>query len=772
MMSAVRCAAVMLVGVALAALAGSACRSGDASSGAAAATAATAAATPKRPPVAPGTYVASLPSVPGPFAPSLAQIHGGGTVDGNTLGDIDTCASCHPDVTSQWQSGIHSFASFGNPIYRTNVELARKLLGNENSQHCGGCHDAPLEVDGAMRAAIAADDLRAHTGVACRVCHAVRSTTTDGNGSYVLAAGDLFTPNVDDPASVQKHRDAVTVKPLGDELCVACHRGFLSPDVDVPVHLAGIDEPTFWRGSAYTGNGMARIDKVDKQGCIDCHMPEVAAPNEEYSDDKKVRGHFFPGGHTWMASMRDDPAQLARIRAMLVGAASIDVAGAIVPRDAGGNGPATLGGTWHLPADGAPVRPGDALAFDVVVRNRLVGHRFPGGVNDMQDTWIEVEVRDARGKLVASSGLAHEKDAKDHEAHVLRAYPVDDHGNVMEEHELPNFRGIVANHTLAARDSQAVRYALDVPARAALPLEVRARLRHRSRNLIVQGVICREGKTPAGGAFLRQAKEIRDMKVDPCAPQPVTEVARTTAWLGAGADEAARRAGEGARAANGAAPSAPWERSYEHGMGLLGVISERLDEPRQVLEHALAQIPEHAETARSRAMVLAQLAAVAGKQGRTDDALALIDRARALLPPPHPPVLDAIAADATARVWRWADAAKHARAAAEKAPRNTAAWVMLARSLGSLNDDAGALEAAKAGLVWSPRDPDLLRSQATALAGLVGADSALANAALAAFDRFRAPDEAAALRIACANGSARCARERELGHTHPLVPAP
>jgi hypothetical protein len=171
------------------------------------------------------------------------------------------------------------------------VELARTLLGNKASQHCGGCHDAPLEVDGAMLETIAADDLRAHTGVSCRVCHAVRATTTDGNGSYVLAAQELPTPNTDDPASIEAHRKAVTVKPLGDELCVACHRGFLSPDLDVPVHLSGIDEPTFWRSSAYAGNGTGRVDKVDPKGCIDCHMAEVDAPGEEYSADKKVRGH-------------------------------------------------------------------------------------------------------------------------------------------------------------------------------------------------------------------------------------------------------------------------------------------------------------------------------------------------------------------------------------------------------------------------------------------------------------------------------------------------
>ena len=46
-----------------------------------------------------------------------------------------------------------------------------------------------------------------------------------------------------------------------------------------------------------------------------------------------------------------------------------------------------------------------------------------------------------------------------------------------------------------------------------------------------------------------------------------------------------------------------------------------------------------------------------------------------------------------------------------------------------------------------------------------------ADAALAAYDRFRSPDSAAELRIQCAAGSVRCARDREAGHTLVLRPA-
>ncbi len=185
-----------------------------------------------------------------------------------------------------------------------------------------------------------------------------------------------------------------------------------------------------------------------------------------------------------------------------------------------------------------------------------------------------------------------------------------------------------------------------------------------------------------------------------------------------------------------------------------------------MLETALAAVP--ADDKRARAMVLVQLGWVASKQGRVEDALALVAEARPLLPTPGPAVLDAVAADALARVWRWDDAVAPAKACTERAPGNSLAWMLYARVLGSTGDNAGALAAATKGLELAPRDPDLLRSQATALAGLGRPEAA---AALSAYDRFRSPDNSAELRIACAADSKRCARDRELGHIIALTPA-
>jgi len=473
---------------------------------------------------------------------------------------------------------------------------------------------------------------------------------------------------------------------------------------------------------------------------------EPATANELGAKNGTIASHRFLGGHTWMASMRGDDDHLARLTKKLEGVASIDVAAARIEHPGGAR--------WVLPADGAPVAPGSRISLDVVIRNLLVGHRFPGGVLDIQDAWVEVEVTDRQGVRLASSGLTHATDPDDEDTHVLRTLVVDAQGHILEEHEMAAFRTQIATQTLAAREAQATRFAFDVPAKLSplqLPLTVTARLRHRSRTLKLQAAVCREAKTTAGQAFIAGAQGARDVVLDPCKAQPITLIAQTQVELGQGAKMSARPA---------------WERMYEHGMALVGTVSERLEEARTVLETSLAQVP--AGDKKARAMVLVQLGWVASKQGRADDALALIAEARPLLPSPGPAVLDAVAADALARVWRWTEAIAPAKACTERAPENSAAWVLYARVLGSIGDNAGALDAATKGLELVPRDPDLLRSQAMALGALGRPEAA---AALAAYDRFRSPDNSAELRIQCAADSKRCARHREQAQTIVLSPA-
>lgn len=693
-----------------------------------------------------GPAVAALPRPAGRFAPAHTEIATGapGTGDagdtgssaagnapgGRHLADVETCADCHPDVAAQWSSSAHAFASFSNPVYRVAIEQYRAALGAEASRFCGGCHDPALLVDGALDVPVEPRDPRAHTGVSCRVCHGITEVRPDGNGSYTLRDTPIPLPEEGDADSLTRHREAVSRKQIGADLCVPCHRSFLAAETGHPHHLTGMDDVTDWQGSAYTGSGVGRVDDpVPRQDCIGCHMQRAPALlGDAAARDGTVASHVFLGAHTWLAAMRGNARQMESTRAFLQGVASIDV------MDAG-----SRAGTG-----------GSSVAVDVVVRNLGVGHRFPGGVRDAQDTWIELSVRDARGVVIAASGLDHERDPGDTEAHVLRSLVSDEDGEVQWAREVHAFRGPIADHTLAPRDVAVVRYRLDLP--ATQPLEIHARLRHRTRNLMLQRAACADARSPRGRAFDRASADLRGRALDPCAPQPVITLAEQRAWIG----------GAGTPAANqDARPE--WRRRYEQGLGWLNASQEYLDEARPHLLAALERAP--ADDARAQAMVLTALGTLAGRQGRTAEAMEWLDRAGRLVPD-HAAIATS-RGNALARVWRWSEAVAPLQAAAERAPRNRSAHAALAVALGSLARDREALAAARRGLALTPRDEALLRVQALALSALGTTDAA---AALDAFDRFRAPDPATDLRFACATRDPACAREQPPVHEHLLRP--
>jgi tetratricopeptide (TPR) repeat protein len=632
-------------------------------------------------------------------------------------------------------------------VYRVSVDRFRSVVGKDASRFCGGCHDVALLVDGAMSGDVAPADPRAHGGVTCRVCHGVEGARPDGNGSYVLASSGIPIPRDGDDESLRAHKARMALAPLRTaQMCGACHRSFLSPETGNAAHLVGQDELGAWERSVYAGSLAARVDEpVDRAECRGCHMPLEDAPRgDAAAKNGKIRSHRFAGAHTWLAAMRGDETQLEAARAMLRGAASIDVAAAV-----------GADGTRTLPADGAPVAAGRAMTFDVVVRNARVGHRFPGGVVDAQDTWIEVAVRDARGKLLAEAGGGEEASGADPSAHRLRALQTDEQGTPLLARETDLFRTAVYNHTIAPRDAEVVRYRFDAPASldaGALPLRVTARLRHRSRELALARAACADMRTARGAAFAREVRKRTDAPLDPCAPEPVTDVATAEVRVGHGSAAAAPTAGQLA-----------WRRLYDHALGLLHALQEDVDAARPSLERALELAPPGDD--RARAMVLHAMAEVAIREGRTEEALQRLDEAERAAPD-HAAIPHA-RGEALAGVWRWREAAGPLAIAAAASPLDDGVWAHLAVAQGSAGDARAALEATAHGLGLAPRDADLLRVQALALERL-GAPGEEVARAREAFARWRPPDDAPAIKNACATRFPWCALERLPVHVHAM----
>lgn len=677
-----------------------------------------------------------IPRDEGPFHPSLARLVPGDAANVERLADVAACEPCHADTVKAFRASAHARASFDNPWYRSVVDVVRRDVGLSASRHCGGCHDPLLLISGRMDREVEPTDPLATAGVTCLVCHGVTETRSDGNGSYTLRTDEVPIPVVGDEPSTELHRRRLMADPVRSAaLCASCHRGFLGPEEGLAHVVPGIDEPGAWRISAHAGNPSALLDvDLPTRDCRACHMAREASRDDLAAPEGWLLSHRFPGGHTPIASMSGDAAQWDAQLARLADAATLDVA-AVVRSD----------GTRYLPAESAEVRPGETITFDVVVRNTGVGHQFPGGVRDMADTYVEVRLLDARGRVVAEAGTRYER-GEDETAFVLRTRVLDEDGEPELEHLVHRFRALGFDTTVSPRDARVVRYEVALPRRLSaseLPLRVEASLRHRRHGPGSRALACASSRSSRGRAFDRALRRDHRPVLDGCADEPVVELAHASVSLGGGgADAGASR------------PS--WERLFDHALGLSHGLSEHVEDALPSLDRALALL---AATGRDDPAFRARVEALRGRvfvrQGRLDDALHCADVAEGLVGP-HA-ALDRLRGDAYLSVWRFADASRYLARATTRSPSDTALFRDLARARISAGDGPGAFASALSGLALKPRDEGLLRTQAMAVAELLPSQATTAHDA---FVRYREPDEATELRLRCDTRVEHCARDR------------
>jgi hypothetical protein len=428
-----------------------------------------------------------------------------------------------------------------------------------------------------------------------------------------------------------------------------------------------------------------------------------------------VRSHRFLGGHTTLAALENDPDMLARQQAMLAGAVRIDVF-------------ASPGSDRDRPAP-APIeeralRPGSTATLDVVLVNERVGHSFPAGTADVADVWIELTVRDADGRVILQSGLASRDGTVSDDAHRLRVVPVDEHGIPALMRDPHRYRAQAFDTTLPVRAARVVRYEGAIPEDARTPITVRARLLHRRTADPYWSFICRE-RVRAGDAR--------------CPERPITEIARYD---------------------HGPPSQTPrWRRFYDHGRALAEwQVQERVGEAIPSLELARDLHGTHAGP-------WVELARVALRQSRTDDAWSLLARAEQI--DPRSPVPDYLRAMASADVWRFRDTIAPLLRVRQAMPRYPRAIEMLANAIGLEGHHEQALGLLFEGMRIDPERPLMLNLLAVELDALGAAEES--RYAREAYERHRFHDGVPRLRTLCKRDVPYCQRESEPVHTHPLA---
>jgi len=292
------------------------------------------------------------------------------------------------------------------------------------------------------------------------------------------------------------------------EFCSTCHKVHL----DVPVNhyrwVRGFNEYDNWQASGVSGQGARSFYYPPKpQQCADCHMPTESS-HDAGNVNGVVHSHRFPGANTALPVANEDAEQLKLTESFLKsGALTVDIfalSPARLPLKPGATSQSELATTFAVgeeaetkiaPGAGGevvpvtaplnlvrpPLRRGDTVRVDVVVRTKKVGHFFPGGTVDAYDTWLELKGTDDKGQTIFWSGMVEDsgKGPVEKGAHFYRSLQIDAHGNPINKRNAWATRAVVYVRLIPPGAADTVHYRMSIPQNAGNNITLHARLCYR-----------------------------------------------------------------------------------------------------------------------------------------------------------------------------------------------------------------------------------------------------------------------------------------------------
>ena len=120
-----------------------------------------------------------------------------------------------------------------------------------------------------------------------------------------------------------------------------------------------------------------------------------------------------------------------------------------------------------MPAIEGPLNiPGSEIAIKAVVTSNKVGHDFPTGPLDIIQSWVEVNVADADGRVIYASGAVDDRHFIQPGAFMFKAEPVDQYGNLIDRHNLWEMVGVRYRRSLFPGFSDTAEYSFRCPGNA------------------------------------------------------------------------------------------------------------------------------------------------------------------------------------------------------------------------------------------------------------------------------------------------------------------
>ncbi|MBM3277397.1 MAG: tetratricopeptide repeat protein [Candidatus Handelsmanbacteria bacterium] len=678
----------------------------------------------------------------------------------------ETCARCHAAITEQWSRSAHRFASFNNPFYEATITHMRsnsnhgnpevaahlghypELAGKEakvKSKWCSGCHDPAVMLAGQMTEDFDRNSPQAQAGLTCLACHAIDQIhNRTGNGNYNIAdeqEDPYLFPQAQAGVGAMLHDVALKARPLvhkrqmlkpffrTSEFCGTCHKVSLDTRLNGYRWVRGQNEYDNWHDSGVAHNASRTFYLPPaKKICQECHMPsEKAVEGDVSAKDGFVRSHRFLAVNTALPFLRGDTTTIRLTEAFLQDEKlRVDV---FALRRASGET------VYALDRTRPSLSPGEEVQLEVVVRNKGVGHTFPGGTNDSNEGWLEFSALDEAGRQLALSGAVRPDGHVDPDAHFYKALMVDRHGQAIHMRNAQDIVTSVYVRVIGPGTADAAHYSFRLPqSYHGAKVTFRARLLWRKFDR-------------AYTEFAYHNNRRAFANFDKVPDLPVSTIAENEVTLPVGAPDPT---------AESPRPE-DWMRFNDYGIGLL--LQEDTQGALKAFEQVATLAPKRLDGPRN-------LARAAFQDGNLENALEYLRQSEALVP-----------GDAqSAWVWgltlqedgRYPEAALAYRRVLHFFPEDRGAWRNLGRVLYLDGKFAEALEALDQTLAIDQEDRVAHYHRMLSLRAL-GRQEEAAQAE-AAYEYFQIDESAQEMTRTYRLANPADNRETQGIHVHPLTP--
>ncbi|MFQ5723363.1 MAG: multiheme c-type cytochrome [Terriglobia bacterium] len=429
-----------------------------------------------------------------PFAPSLATTKSGQPVAPVALNNSKSCgtAGCHAEIYAEWAVGAHRWSA-SDQLYQAVQTIMAREEGAHATRYCAGCHDPVSLLTGYKDAGRGLNAPGYDEGVTCLLCHGIREVDIQGNGNYIWHPPQRYAfENKSGPVAVffseflirsypDQHLDDFDLTLMRKpELCGACHKQFIDKEVNKFGWVQLQNQYDEWKSSQWFREG----DPNQMLTCQRCHMrltestdPARGDPDDPLrGNDDRHRNHRILAANQFMPlalELEGAEEHVKLIEEWLQGEAPVPEI-----EDRWAQGPA-VPVTILAPEQ---ARPGQRVRVRVNITNNKVGHSFPTGPLDLIESWVEFVVSDERGRVIYHSGLLDDDLHVEPGSFVFKAEGIDQHGGLIDRHNLWDMIGARYKRSIFPGYTDTVEYEFTVPANAAGPLHLSARLRYRKLN--------------------------------------------------------------------------------------------------------------------------------------------------------------------------------------------------------------------------------------------------------------------------------------------------